>query len=960
MRPALVPVLVASLLWARAAGGDDEAPPLDRIRAAVTSGSVEDVRRIVAQSGIDPWDLVDQLRATAAWDHARFVAEAVESPDGVALRAFAGAPPKDDATRRAPYQAALRTAEVEAARAALPPEGDHGPDVLGIRLAQLRARLAAEANDPEAALGALGRAAEDARALGWFAGEAEVLAAEIELRSGAGDHAGVITRASRLDEIGRAIARDVLAPVEPYRGIAFASLAQYAEAARSFDRALTHFTTTGNVPAQVSLLQLLSGVRAKTAEYAQALELLERAAGLLPTAADAATRAEILVDEGDLWTELGEYDVAERLYAESWSTLGGTRSASRAHALASRAWLAHLTDDSEEAVDGLKRALAEFEALGDPAARANVLRALGQVEFDLGRTDEAVRRYREAIPLQEQAPSEAAHTWICLAQALRRVGNATEAAAARSEAARRLRATDTRDFEVLLHREEAEAALASGDVAGAVDAARRALLALRHVVGGLSDAGRLGTESHRDRSPVFDVALRAAVASDDPAVLCEFLERTRANSLLYALGDRALLRDRPVPTALREREERARASLARAREIVAKTRESGGRPSREQADAVERAEIEFQQALDAVQRDARRSRGVAEESVADLGALQGALRADEALVYYVLLPETARALVVTRDGAHLRTMPDGTAAALHRSSSNVRRGSTEDAERVLAHLGAALLEPLGLPPRILHLHVVPDGAVAHVPMVAVARERDLRVAFVPSGAVWTRLAAEPASGGSDVLALGDPVYRGRPQRMHATLSRSGDLLPLPGTREEILAITRGEDVRLLGEEATETRLRAAVRARPRWRALHLACHGVVDANRPGMSGLALTAGDGDDGLWTALEIFCTPMEADLVVLSACSTGVGRVVRSEGVMSLARAALASGLPRVVVSLWPVDDAATRALMVAFYRLWRDEGQPAAVALSGAQRLCREDPRWRHPRYWAGWVLWGRSD
>ena len=87
--------------------------------------------------------------------------------------------------------------------------------------------------------------------------------------------------------------------------------------------------------------------------------------------------------------------------------------------------------------------------------------------------------------------------------------------------------------------------------------------------------------------------------------------------------------------------------------------------------------------------------------------------------------------------------------------------------------------------------------------------------------------------------------------------------------------------------------------------------------------------------------------------------------AEGILGLAGAFMVAGAPRVLVSLWRVDDEATRALMVRFYELWNPEAGPekglgAAAALEAAQAHVREQERWRHPYFWAGWTLWGAAD
>ena len=168
---------------------------------------------------------------------------------------------------------------------------------------------------------------------------------------------------------------------------------------------------------------------------------------------------------------------------------------------------------------------------------------------------------------------------------------------------------------------------------------------------------------------------------------------------------------------------------------------------------------------------------------------------------------------------------------------------------------------------------------------------------------------------------------------------------------------------LLGAEATEAGLGKTLKARERWRAVHFACHGLVDPERPTLSSLALSASGQDDGFLTALEVLRTEIPADLVVLSACETATGKIVKGEGIVGLTRAFMYAGAPRVICSLWKVDDEATKTLMVKFYELWNPkdgEGLGAAVALKQAQAFVRDHPKhpeWKHPYYWAAWVLWG---
>jgi len=117
------------------------------------------------------------------------------------------------------------------------------------------------------------------------------------------------------------------------------------------------------------------------------------------------------------------------------------------------------------------------------------------------------------------------------------------------------------------------------------------------------------------------------------------------------------------------------------------------------------------------------------------------------------------------------------------------------------------------------------------------------------------------------------------------------------------------------------------------------------------------AGRPQQGFLGLSDIYELDLNADLVVLSGCRTAFGKEVRGEGLMGLTRGFLYAGVPRVVASLWRVQDRATEVLMTHFYRaLWHDR-LPSAAALRKAQLLLRRDPKYRSPYSWAGFVLQG---
>jgi CHAT domain-containing protein len=345
-------------------------------------------------------------------------------------------------------------------------------------------------------------------------------------------------------------------------------------------------------------------------------------------------------------------------------------------------------------------------------------------------------------------------------------------------------------------------------------------------------------------------------------------------------------------------------------------------------------------------------------TAAALEDVQAELEPQDALVIYSLVAEEALALVVTKGAA--RTVSLGPRESVAAAASTRPEDPDSDFAAPAAALRSKLVEPLGLPEGTGRLLIAPDGVLGFTPFSLLVPETE--IVYVPSGTAYRVLRGSRRENGRGVLALGDPDYSTAPGSASEVASRAGvGLVPLPATRQEAEGIG---DVVLLGKEATKSALLSALQKRERWEAVHLACHAWVDPSRPTRSALALAFDESGSNLLLCEEVFTLRVPADLTVLSACETGRGAVYRSEGIVGLAQAFMLAGSPRVLVSLWKVDDRATRSLMLEFYRAWRPEGgEPgltAAAALKRAQAHVRSQEKWKHPYYWAAWVLWGLPD
>jgi CHAT domain-containing protein len=185
--------------------------------------------------------------------------------------------------------------------------------------------------------------------------------------------------------------------------------------------------------------------------------------------------------------------------------------------------------------------------------------------------------------------------------------------------------------------------------------------------------------------------------------------------------------------------------------------------------------------------------------------------------------------------------------------------------------------------------------------------------------------------------------------------QTGDSLiwrPLPWSLVEIDSIATIVSMdRYIGDEATKENF---LKEAPDAVLLHLATHAEVHDRDPMLSRLVFSPRSSDPYLY-ASEIYGLSLKADLVVLSACETGLGQWARGEGVMSLARAFMIAGCPQVVMSLWAVDDRSTAQLMTDFYRGIDSELPPhEALRQAKLKMLDGDNPVYAHPYYWAGWV------
>ena len=671
--------------------------------------------------------------------------------------------------------------------------------------------------------------------------------------------------------------------------------------------------------------------------------------------------------------------------------------------------------DYAAARDTLDAALASVPA-SQPALWAQVAAELGVSLTGLGDTARARELQERAVTVAEAggAPTNLFAMLAGLAETRRAMGDLAGARAATARLAELEPRLAGSEAGAELAQQRARDARAAGDFA---DAARQADLAIAQVEA-VRDGLRgqaLRTAYGEHALDYYEDAIGIAMARhaadpsgghDGEAFLV--FERSRARSLADLLGDARVDVHAGLDAALVAQERALQRRLAMA---DAGIRAAGSSPDAAARVAAFEAEIDAATrelaVLDARARDASpRYRATRIPPIGSLAGIQGLLDDETVLLAYASQDAGGRGWAITRTS--VQTFPVATReavdAAVRRLLGALREPPAASPATTVAAdarlegeaLGALVLGPIAARLRGdwrgRRLAIVTSGSLEYVPFAALivpgaAPSRwlgdDHEIVSLPSASVLARL-REPRPRrppAFELAIVADPVYSATDPRIGAqrapvtVTTRRGD-----GGRLGIGSATRGDFARLVFSRQ-EARALAALagsartvqaldfRASPetvagdvaRARLVHFATHGILDAARPERSGLVLSLVGADgrprDGILRLNDIFNLSLSADLVVLSGCETGLGRQVRGEGLVGLTRAFMYAGAPRVVSSLWRVDDQATAELMTGFYRHMLAGGLRPAAALRAAQRELARDPRWAAPYFWAGFVLHG---
>lgn len=684
-----------------------------------------------------------------------------------------------------------------------------------------------------------------------------------------------------------------------------------------------------------------------------------------------------------------------------------------------RTWVAE--GEIERALELMTRALALYRDAQDPRGEAAALASIGSLEESRGRFAEAIARHREAL---EKGRATADRQIEARSQML--LGRALSASGDRAAALEQLAASLGIYRAIADRPGEAQAlyglALASrdgGDLAGARRYVEEALAIVERLRSGLTNQA-LRASYFATVQQYFELYIdvlmrmreREPGAGHERAAL-EASERGSARLLLDSLAEAGADIRRGADPALVERERATRRQLGARAE--AQVRLLAGKHTEAQA-AEAAAEIEtLARELEGIEAKIRAESpqyAALLQSAPLRTAEMQALLGDAVLLEYWLGESRGFVWAVTRDGVVARELP--ARAEVERAARRTyelltarnrivkfetpeeRASRVAEADRelpaALTELGGMVYGPVAELVAGRPLLVVADGALQYVPFALLARATE--VVSLPSMSSLAAIRREVAGrrpAPNAVAVLADPVFDRADSRVRSRLGLRG-AAPRPevvvassssralewanraeaGTTMARLPFTRAEASAILALApagrrfgALDFRASRATATNPSlgsYRVVHFATHGLIDAERPELSGLVLSLVDEQgrplDGFLRMHEVYNLRLPAELVVLSGCRTGLGKEIRGEGLIGLTRGFMYAGAARVLVSLWDVSDEATAELMARFYRgMLGPKKLPPAEALRAAQASMAAEAKWSAPYYWAGFVLQG---
>ncbi len=761
----------------------------------------------------------------------------------------------------------------------------------------------------------------------------------------------------------------------------YTKLGEYQQALDTLNQSLGLWNKVNFKSGEVATLNEIAFVYFNLGDLKQSLNYYNQALELVRTLGNSANMAAVLNNLGQVQSDLKEFEKALYSYNQAkilWDELiekFGTNvtpdiQRGRGATLNNIGFVYASSQKLQPALDTYNQALELWQTIGDRTGEASTLNNIGFVYFQQGNLEQALDYYQKALQIRREVgdrPKEALSRYR-IAMVEREKGNFEEA---------------IRQIEAALGIiEDLRTKVTNQDL-------RASFLA-----------------SKQDYYQFYiDLLMQLHKQRPDQGFdgkALQISERAKARSLLDLLNEAQADITSGIDPMLLRKKLQLKQELEVAEERRIQLLSNPSYTDIQKTEINQEIEIllqDYRKVLDEIRVNSPRYAALTQPQPLNLEQIQQLLDQDTVLLEYALGEERSYLWAVTPNSIQSYELPNRktieAAVKNFRDSflsptQRIRRSLSEEAAKTLKEMVLPLSEQW----HNKRLLIVADGVLQYVPFPALPHAHtssdetliplvsNHELITLPSASTLGILRREiqgriPAQKLLAVLA--DPVFSPSDERLKAVVSQAIKAIPaelersareagvlferLPYTQEEakqILALVpAGESLQQMGFDAN--RSSATNPNLSQYRFLHFATHGLLNSQTPQLSGLVLSlvdeTGKSVNGFLRLYDIFNLNLPAELVVLSACETGLGKDIKGEGLVGLTRGFMYAGASRVVVSLWSVDDEATSILMVKFYQGILNEGLSPAAALRQAQMELQQNPDWSSPYYWAGFTLQG---
>lgn len=790
----------------------------------------------------------------------------------------------------------------------------------------------------------------------------------------------------------------LLGVIQGNQAILYWSLGELEKARSTFEKNLVPFEQAGFKQHLANTYENLGAVEMDLGDYGKAQQYLLKSLELAGELKDNGLAAVSMNSLASLHIDLANYDLAQDYLQRSIQLSQET--GERREAATTMKYLGQVFEMQrryQEALELYGKALKVNNELGEKNRIANSLEAIGDVYEKMGDHDRALQNHKEALALRETVADRVGigSSNMKIGWSHYNKGDLVDAENAFTTSIDTLRDAGS---QLLLWRALYGKAVVYRDTGKTAEATEL----MKEAVGSIEKLrSTVELPEQRwsyleDKVKVFEDLVQLLVQTHDLPGAFEYAEKSKARAFLDLLMEARVNPDQSLNTAQYSRKRQLIAKMVdlntHIQEQYQTTPQDKG-AIRQLKEKENRLNDEYQKIMVRIRAENPRYEQLQRPQALKLAAAQSMIDSRTAIAEYFVGKKNSVLFLITSGNLRAFNLPGDEklnqqvhelvqAIQKPETAMDLSTGSFARYREIAALIYAETLKPAeNLLRGKARLIVIPDGALNYVPFEALltvgadsadfstlpylALRYEIQYAPSVSALAALRESNRPHTRTKDLIAFADPDISGsnQSQPVGAVFREwSASLANLPYARAEVDAISGLYPAKRVtvftGKDASESNVKKA--DLKEYRVLHFASHGLIDEEQPQFSALVLTPGDSrEDGFFTMREVFDLKLDADLVVLSACKSGLGKQVRGEGIAGLSRAFFSAGTSNVLVSLWNVYDLSTSQFMTSFYQRLQEKGVTKAAALQQARAQMIHSEKFSHPYYWAPFILIGAN-